>query len=356
MNPYNNLPSKAFWKLAVANRSMFDISELWDPKFHIKPHQKVATFGSCFAQHIGKALKHRGFNWLITETAPEEASDTLHEKYNYGIFTARTGNIYTTSLLKQWTQWALGKKEIPEEVWEKNGRYYDPFRPRVEPQGFASLEELRGSQQQTLKAFRSSIEESDYFVFTLGLTESWFNSRYGYEYPMCPGVIAGSFDENLHQFVNQQFSKVLADLAEAMRLMVQVNSKLRFILTVSPVPLTATKSGKHVAVATMASKSVLRAVADQLMTNRGNVDYFPSYEIINSPIFKGAFFEPNQRNVNPHGVNFVMDNFFNCLNEKFTIVSTKLKTKKITTQDNDDEFVDPNCEEEFLAAFGEKSK
>jgi len=37
MNPYENLPKKAFWKLAVANKSMFDISELWDPKFHIKP-------------------------------------------------------------------------------------------------------------------------------------------------------------------------------------------------------------------------------------------------------------------------------------------------------------------------------
>jgi hypothetical protein len=354
MTPYDNLPSKAFWKLSVANRSMFDISDLWDPKYHIKPHEKVATFGSCFAQHIGKALRQRGFNWLITETAPEGSNVALQEKYNYGIFTARTGNIYTTSLLKQWTEWALGTKEIPNEVWEKNGRYYDPFRPRVEPQGFVSIEELKASQQQTLNAFRNSIEESDYFVFTLGLTESWFNSQYGYEYPMCPGVIAGFFDDNIHQFVNQQFTKVLADLAEAIRLMVKVNPKLKFILTVSPVPLTATKSGKHVAVATMASKSVLRAVADQLMTNRGNVDYFPSYEIINSPIFKGAFFEPNQRNVNPYGVNFVMDNFFKCLNEKFTATSKKAQAKKVATQDY--EFVDPHCEEELLSAFGDTSK
>ena len=80
MNPYENLPQKAFWKLSVANRSMFDISELWDPKFHIKPNEKVTTFGSCFAQHIGNALRKRGFNWLITEVAPSECSSELAKK------------------------------------------------------------------------------------------------------------------------------------------------------------------------------------------------------------------------------------------------------------------------------------
>jgi hypothetical protein len=58
-NPYLNLPDKSFWKLSVANKSMFDISELWCPKFNIEPHHKVATFGSCFAQHIGRALKKK---------------------------------------------------------------------------------------------------------------------------------------------------------------------------------------------------------------------------------------------------------------------------------------------------------
>jgi hypothetical protein len=246
----------------------------------------------------------------------------------------------------------LGKKTLPKEVWEKDGRFYDPFRPNIEPKGFVSVEELRRSQQQTVKSFRKSIEQANYFVFTLGLTESWFNSEHSYEYPMCPGVVAGYFDNNVHQFVNQQFSQILANLAEAMALMISVNPKLKFILTVSPVPLTATKSGRHVAIATMASKSVLRAVADQMATNRGNVDYFPSYEVINSPIFKGAFFEPNKRNVNPYGVNFVMDNFFSCLAEKFDLTPTNTKTNDLTLQNNDIEFFDPNCEEELLAVFG----
>jgi hypothetical protein len=340
---------------------MFDLSELWEPKFNIKPHEKVATFGSCFAQHIGKALNKHGFNWFISEEAPLNCSEVIANKYNYGVFTARTGNIYTTSLLKQWAEWALDTDKVPSEVWEKDGRYYDPFRPRIEPNGFESVDEMRMSRLQTIQSFKQSIQQSNYFVFTLGLTESWFNKEYGYEYPMCPGTVAGTFDESKHQFINQDFGKIRSDLSDAMGLMIKLNPKLKFILTVSPVPLTATMSGKHVAVATMASKSVLRAVTDQLTANRDNIDYFPSYEIINSPVFKGAFFEPNQRSVNPYGVNFVMDNFFKCLLSKFGQSANQVKsknyhlynTKSIDTSLNND-FIDPACEEELLAAFGNK--
>jgi hypothetical protein len=354
MNPYENLPDKAFWKLAVASKSMFDISDLWKPKFQITPHDKVSTFGSCFAQHIGNALKARGFNWFISENPPIGCSKFIAKKYNYGIFTARTGNIYTTSLLKQWVEWSLGEKAIPDEVWSKNDRYYDPFRPRIEPNGFETINELKMSQEQTLKSFRRSIEESKYFVFTLGLTESWFNKDGGYEYPMCPGTIAGEFDQNKHQFINQKYEQIKNNLVETIELMKKVNPQLRFILTVSPVPLTATKSGNHVAVATMASKSILRAVTEELMSHV-DVDYFPSYEIINSPIFKGTFFEPNQRSVNPYGVKFVMDNFFECQRAEFGEQSSSAKTLKregIQSAAFATEKYDEQCEEALLEAFG----
>ena len=100
-------------------------------------------------------------------------------------------------------------------------------------------------------------------------------------------------------------------------------------------------------VATMAAKSTLRAVTHQLTTNKSYVDYFPSYEIINSPVFKGVFFDPNQRSVNPYGVNFVMDNFFKCLVSKYG----KYRTKQARPKNN--ETSGEVCEEELLEAFGE---
>ncbi|MDX6498955.1 MAG: hypothetical protein QOG23_2215 [Blastocatellia bacterium] len=349
MNPYEDLPTKAFWKLSVANKSMFDIDELWDPKFEIQPDQNVVTFGSCFAQHIGNALKARGFNWLSTETPPHGLSEKNAKALNYNVFSARTGNIYTTSLLKQWTKWALGKSEVPSEMWKEDSRFYDPFRPRIEPKGFESQEEMKQSQAQAIGSFRESMNKAHYFVFTLGLTESWINEEERYEYPMCPGTVAGDFEPEKHKFKNQQFQEILQNLEGAILMMREVNPSMKFILTVSPIPLTATKSNNHVLVATMESKSILRAVAGQLATNNSYIDYFPAFEIINSPIFKGVFFEPNQRRVNPYGVNFVMDNFFKCLENKFGEYKAAA-TKSVSKESDTDEV----CDEELLAAFGKK--
>lgn len=347
-NPYESLGEKSFWKPAVGSKSMFDISGLWDPKFKIRKQQKVVTFGSCFAQHIGNALKHRGFNWLSTEKPPFGLTGSTASDFNYNIFSARTGNIYTTTLLKQWTDWALGAKDIPKEIWEKDGRFYDPFRPVVEPNGFASPQEVTQSLHETVACFREAIETASYFVFTLGLTESWVNSEFGYEYPMCPGTVAGTFDSSSHRFVNLEFKEILKTLSQSMEQMRSINPKLKFILTVSPVPLTATNSEQHVLVATMASKSILRAVTSQLEKNRSYVDYFPSYEIINSPVFRGSFFEPNQRNVNPHGVEFVMNTFFNCLIEKYGNYFEEDDSPQSSALRAANEI----CEEELLGAFG----
>jgi len=345
MNPYENLPEKSFWKPSVANKSLFDINGLWDPAFNILPNHRIVTFGSCFAQHIGKALSARGFRWLSTEPPPRSLSAKHAKLFNYNIFSARTGNIYTASLLKQWTSWALADAPVPTEVWEQQNRFYDPFRPQIEPNGFVSAEELQLSRAQTIASFRESIKQAHVFVFTLGLTESWVNAQAGYEYPMCPGTVAGDFDSQRHDFKKQQFSEIFKALSDAIEMMREANKNLKFLLTVSPVPLTATYSGNHVVVATMESKSVLRAVAGQMTTRWRHIDYFPSYEMINSPAFKGVFFEPNLRSVNPYGVSFVMNSFFDALTHKFGEV--KATTPRSLRVDSDSV-----CEEALLEAFG----
>jgi hypothetical protein len=322
---------------------MFDVEDMWEPKFEIKQKFNIATYGSCFAQHLGRALKARNFNWLITENAPNGLSEESAKEFNYGVFSSRTGNIYTTSLLLQWIKWAEGEVLPPNEVWEKNGRYYDPFRPAIEPNGFSSAEEVLKSREKTIEKFKESIEHSVVFIFTLGLTESWVNSEHGQEYPMCPGTVAGEFDSAKHKFINQNFNTVFVNLREAIQRLVRLNPKIRFLFTVSPVPLTATNSKRNVIVATMASKSILRAVCDELTNNENRIlDYFPSYEIINSPVFKGAFFEPNQRSVNPYGVDFVMSNFFKCLEAKFG----PLPSLNLNKQSSEEV-----CEEVHLEAF-----
>jgi hypothetical protein len=361
MNPYTSQPAKAFWSPAIAKRNFHDIEGLWTPKFPIAKTRKIATFGSCFAQHIGRAFDKRGYHWLRTELAPTMLSAESAARFNYGVFTARTGNIYTTTLLAQWCAWALDGAPVPEEIWEQDGRFYDPFRPNIEPDGFASAEEVVTSRNAAIKAFGDAVRQADVFVFTMGLTESWWHREGGYEYPMCPGTVAGTFDPERHEFRNQRFATIRKSLRETIRRMREENPKLRFLLTVSPVPLTATATDNHVLVATMESKSILRAVAAETVEGRAFVDYFPSYEIINSPVYRGSFFEPNQRSVNHHGVDHVMRMFFSCLNATFppqdeaeghSDQPAKGPAEAAAPAAGQMSAEDLVCEEELLASFG----
>ncbi|HPY39830.1 MAG TPA: GSCFA domain-containing protein [Thiolinea sp.] len=320
INPYTSLPDSAFWKTAVVGKAPQEIKGLWRPKFEITKDQLIATAGSCFAQHIGRALKSRGYNWHDSEPAPSlmRMNKEKCDLFNYGVFTFRTGNIYTVALLKQWIDWSLGKTTPPEEIWQSpDQRYYDLFRPNIEPNGFKSAEEALSSRHSTLQAIKRSLQKTDLFIFTLGLTEAWINQQAGYVYPICPGTLAGNFDPKQYQFKNFNFLETYTTLTEVLDTLKTINPQMRFLLTVSPVPLTATASGEHVVTATIHSKSILRAVAGELKINRPDTDYFPSYEIISAFPFKGVFYAENKRNVLPQGVNFVMNSFFNCQERTF---------------------------------------
>ena len=332
---------------------MLDIDELWSAPFRIGQQESIATFGSCFAQHFSRALVSRGFTWLDAEPAPRGTSAEVAKKFNYGVFSARTANIYTTSLLLQWTRWALGEETPPEIHWETDeGRILDPFRPTIEPDGFGSVEEMLASRQQAIASFRTAVLESDIFVFTLGLTESWWDVD-GFEYPLCPGTVGGEFDPGRHVFKNQEYVEIRKSLVEAIRSIRQARERgPKVLLTVSPVPLTATNSGNHVLVATMESKSTLRAVAGSIARQLPKVSYFPSYEIINSAPYRGTFFEPNMRSVNLNGVDHVMKAFFAGLPEQRNAAPTSRDLPNAEAAEDLDVDDDVACEEELLAAFG----
>ena len=351
-HPYETATPKAFWRLAVSEREPLAISDLWEPKFNFMRRHRIATLGSCFAQHFSRELQSRRYRWFDAEQAPHIFSGAVKRKYNYGVFSARTGNIYTAAAFLQWLRWAFGAAPVPDEVWEKDGRYFDPFRPAIEPNGFASADELRVNRDATLRALRKIVTETQRLVFTLGLTEGWVNRTHGYAYAACPGTIAGTFDATQHAFKNYVYNEVHRDLGEIIRLMRPHNAKLRVLLTVSPVPLTATASDKHVLTATTYSKSVLRAVAGQFADVNRFVDYFPSYEMVTGTPFQGVFYEANKRNVSPDGVKFVMNSFFAALEKKFgKSLAPVHPAGPSTTARHADAEGDLVCEEIMLEAF-----
>jgi len=341
-HPYASLEPRAFWRTGVAGRAAREVEDVWRPKFAIDRTTPIATFGSCFAQHIGAALRGRGFNWLQTEPPPRALKSDHAKAHGYDLFTCRTGNIYTAAMLRQWTDWAFSRAEPPGEFWEKDGRWFDPFRPTIEPDGFQSRDEALALREFTTKAFARAVRTAQVFVFTLGLTEGWRHVGLGYEYQLCPGTREGRFDAAAHRFHNADYGEVLDDLSAALGAMARVNPSLRFLLTVSPVALSATASGQHVLVATTESKAILRAVAGALARRRADVDYFPSYELVSSAALSGDRLAPDRRNASPEGVAEVMDVFFSAL-------GPAARPREIAPAPAP--VADARCDEELLEAF-----
>ena len=311
MHPYKSVPPHGYWKDAVAGRHFWDIKQLGSAKRKIAADDSVATAGSCFAQHISRRLRSSGYNFLDVEPAPSWLPAERRTDFGYGMFSARFGNIYSSRQMLQLHQRAIGKFTPQEDFWENGGRFFDPFRPSIEAGGFESLVEAKASQQSHLSHVAQMFRGANVFVFTLGLTELWRSKADGAAFPLCPGTQGvGTFDADKYEFVNLTVADVVTDMRSLFRLARARNPDLRFLLTVSPVPLVATASGQHVLTATTYSKSVLRAAAGELSASHDFVDYFPSYEIITSPAFRGVFFDQNLRDIRGEGVDFVMTTFF----------------------------------------------
>ena len=303
-HPYDGAPPHRLWRRAMANRTAPDIDPVHAFPFRLTREHRVVTAGSCFAQHIARHLRARGFNYLVTAPAPPTLTQAVAETYQYGLYSARWGNIYTARQLRQLFRRAHNTFRPHDDIWEQDGTFIDPYRPAIQPGGFSSRAEYQADRAQHFAATRRAFADMDFFIFTLGLTECWLNTADGATYPLCPGTIAGTFDPAQHRFHDLSAEEVVADFRAFLADLRTINPHVRIILTVSPVPLAATAKDTHVLQATILSKSILR-VAAAILARHDGIAYFPSYEIVTGPHAEN-YFEPDLRSVSDHAVAHVM--------------------------------------------------
>ena len=309
--PYGEQPPQAFWRRAVAQVPPGEVDPVGPIDLSITPATKVATAGSCFAQHIARRLQQSGFTYFVTEQKPPFLDEETGRLCNYGTFSARFGNLYTSRQLLQLVRRAYGEFAPVDDLWtEPDGSVLDPYRPTIQPYGYLSAEELHLDRAEHFRAVRRLVEECELFVFTLGLTECWINRADGAVYPLCPGAAGGTFEPDRHAFVNLGVAEVVADMRDFVAMLRARNPATDMLLTVSPVPLIATATPKHVLTATTYSKSVLRVAAEQLASELPRVFYFPSYEIITGSFARGQYYGEDCRDVTEAGVDHVMRLFF----------------------------------------------
>lgn len=309
-SPYDTLPDRAFWRTGVVGAEPQALSGLYAPKFAVTRETAIMTAGSCFAQHVHRNLRARAWSVIDTESPAGIFRDEDLARFGYGLYSARYGNIYTVRQLVQLLEEAFGEATPADPVWSRDGRFFDAQRPNVEPDGLETPEHVAEAREAHLQAICRAVAKADLFVFTLGLTEAWTHGPSGTVYPTAPGTIAGAYDPDVHVFHNFTYDEIMADLDRARTLLQAVNPTMKMLLTVSPVPLTATATGGHVLAASTYSKAVLRAAAGAFSVAHDDADYFPSFEVITNPAAKSGFYKANLRSVEEAGVAAAMHMFF----------------------------------------------
>lgn len=351
--PYSAQPKTAFWRESVTRAPRNQVNPAPQMPDYLDRSTPVVTAGSCFAQHIARNLRQNGYNYLVTEQAHPLCTLDQAQDYNYGTFSARYGNLYVPRQLLQLIDRAWGRFQPVEDIWtDSKGAQIDPFRPQIQPGGFATRAEFDADRAQHFRAVRKALEQMEVFVFTLGLTETWLSRKDGAVFPLCPGVSGGTFSDADHAFHNFSLAEIMEDMQQVLARLSEINPKARVILTVSPVPLAATATDRHVLTATFHSKSVLRVACSELETAFAHVTYFPSYEIIMGQHARGMYFEDDLRSVTETGVRHVMQVFFRSFcGEELGETPPEQASVPEATEGPEEVAMRLVCEEEALAAL-----
>ncbi len=287
------------WRLypredALDIRALLDVPK---PDLRITRQTPIASIGSCFAREIKYWLIEHGYRYIVKAEGPCTEAGS-----------ARYDRVYNTFTIRQELERASDRFDPAEPVWdflEKNGkrRLLDPYRKGVAWEDEAEMRnELAEHRRHVLEAF----SEAAVLIVTLGQSEIWFNRADGRVYPLVPP--AEIYDERRHGFRMTTFAENLENMEAVLALYRALNPSGRLLVTVSPVPLRATFLRTSAVIANTAGKSMLRAVAAELVTRHpGIVEYFPAYEIV--AVLERDPFKDDNRHVKPEVVERIMQVF-----------------------------------------------
>lgn len=232
------------------------------PSFQVEPGATVFTIGSCFARNIeehldGCRVPTLGFS-APKEEWPYRPNGLLNE-YNAGTICQRIER-------------AFSGEPAPDEtlVQTADGGWADlllPGGPDV------STRERALERRREIDDVYQELTGADLVIVTLGLVEAWYDRETeAFLNRLPPTVLLPSGRYELHVMD-------VYDVWPLLERAFQLLSQQRVIVTVSPVPLTATFTGDDVIVANAFSKAVLRVCAQRL-ADFPWVDYLPSYETV----------------------------------------------------------------------------
>ena len=282
------------------HNDLFDISI--KPEFQFSPDDNVFTVGSCFARGLEKSLVVDGIN--VLSTSLEFDSESIVKQNNTAMGYMNKYNTY--SILYEF-DWALNNKFQHGENFikiDKHNWFDTNTNPALPYTNFEKSLERR----RKIHSVFNKITECKLLTITLGLVEAWYDLELDlflnatpphqllHRFPDRFQFVVTDFQENMHNL------EKLYDIFKAHGL-----DDIEIVITVSPVPLMATFSGRDVVVANTFSKSLLRTIAETWAKAHNNVHYFPSYEmVINS---SPKVWEDDKRHLKGYITQYIMEVF-----------------------------------------------
>ena len=271
-----------------------------EPSFALTPGEQIFTVGSCFARHIERRLAELGFD-IVTQRlqlTPEEidARDG-----------AGTLNAYNPPSILNVFRWALdpgGGWPEGALIEEPDGSWTDPHLPGFAPSGTLAMVQARRRKIMDLYA---ALPGCRVVLMTLGMVEAWFDGRTGLYLNGAPPAAAMRLEPDrfrLDVLTVQETREALEAIHDLLRR--HGHPEFRMLVTVSPVPLKASFTGKDAIAANSYGKSALRAAVEEFVCAHDDVDYFPSYEIVTLTQRSWAF-APDNIHVALDVVDAVMD-------------------------------------------------
>ena len=274
------------------------------PKFKFRWDDKFYAIGSCFARGLENALAARKV--MVESAAPEFAKLKPANREPSGLGFLNKYNTY--SILNE-LRWALDPNAVfPRDsiVQLTKTTWCDPHtNPTLAFVGFEETLERRALMQTVTKR----IKDCRVVIITLGLAEVWRDVKAEVFVNGTPNSLLLKTQPDRYEFQLSSFAQNWANLEMIHTLLMTYgHSDVHIIVTVSPVPLMNTFSTMDIVVANSWAKSLLRAVSQEWAAAHSNVDYFPSYEIVQNSD-RREMWQDDLRHVKGPGVQHIMDLF-----------------------------------------------
>ena len=240
--------------------------EIPKSSFSIDYRSKLMFCGSCFAENISQFFLNAKFNCLVNPS----------------------GIVYNPLSLKLMFDAVLSQKKYTEDDFFFDGTYYNNY----DFHGSFSDSDLQKALcdvNESISNAYNFLSSTDIIFITLGTSFVCFlksNSK----------PVSNCHKQNANLFLRRiiSVSEVSETLISIVNSVKQVNPKVKFVFTVSPI-----RHFRDDAHFNQLSKSTLHLGIHETISKLDNCEYFPSYEIVQDELRDYRFYDDDMIHVSP---------------------------------------------------------